>query len=133
MPQQPSFFSRCVHEIYTGAISLLILFVVFSILEWAFSLRKIKKPWQASLLDLQYAFLGFLYPPFLNLVFAGVFGYIALLGRGKAHNPQLAAGAFVGELLALLFVRDILVYIRHRVFTCPRRGFFIRSTTAPRK
>lgn len=119
MPQQPSFFSRCVHEVYQGAISLLIFFVVFFILERTFSLRKIKKPWRATLLDLQYAFLGFLYPPFVNLVFAGVFGYIALQGRGKAHNPQLAAGAFVGELLALLLARDILIYIRHRIFHIP--------------
>lgn len=124
MPGQPSFFSRCAHELYVGAISLLILFVVFSILEWAFYFRRIKKPWQATLLDLKYAFLGFLYPPFLDLVFAGVFGYIALQGRDNAHNPQVSAGAFVGELLALLLVRDIVVYVRHRIFHEPMAWAF---------
>lgn len=116
MQPQVTFFHRCVHAVYLGAISLAIACVIFTVMERLFSFGRIKKPWRSTVLDLQYAFLGFLYPPVIHLVLSAVFAYIAIHGQGKTHNPGVSVAGFVGELLALLFVRDILIYIRHRIF-----------------
>jgi len=79
-------------------------------------LKSANKPWRAYLLDLQYALLAMLYPPFIYFILAALFAMISLRLYGTFHNPDLPWYIFAGELLAVLFVRDILIYIRHRIF-----------------
>jgi sterol desaturase/sphingolipid hydroxylase (fatty acid hydroxylase superfamily) len=76
----------------------------------------VKKPWRATLLDLQYAYLTVLYPPFINLILSAIFGLLALQTKGNSHNPEISSLFFAAQLLILLFLRDCLVYLRHRIF-----------------
>src|SRR5262249_32893963 len=67
-------------------------------------------------IDLQYAFLTMLYPPFINFVLAVIFGLLALRPEATPPDPNISILLLVGQLLILLFVRDLLIYVRHRIF-----------------
>jgi sterol desaturase/sphingolipid hydroxylase (fatty acid hydroxylase superfamily) len=99
-----------------GVITLSILFVVFSFMERVFAFNRAKKPWRATLLDLQYAFLSMLYPPFIYFILSVIFGFLELQFEANPANPKISIPLFAGELLILFFVRDCLIYIRHRIF-----------------
>jgi len=108
-----SILQQCKTSILHGLIALAIGFALFTLLERVFRFTVRKKPWRAVFLDLQYAFLAMLYPPFIYFILAALFGAIALHG---AHDPGMSPFVFVMELLVLLFVRDCLIYLRHRFF-----------------
>ena len=95
---------------------LLIGFVAFSWLEKMFTFSEREKPIRASLLDLQYVLLGVLYPPLIYFVIAFLFEKISVQLRAASVHQELAPGQLLGELLLVLFVRDILIYVRHRIF-----------------
>lgn len=99
-----------------GVITLAILFVVFSFIERVFAFNRAKKPWRATLLDLQYAFLSMLYPPFIYFILSIIFGFLELQFEANPASPKISIPLFAGELLILLLVRDCLIYIRHRIF-----------------
>ena len=99
-----------------GVITLSILFVVFTFMERVFAFNAGKKPWRATLLDLQYAFLSMLYPPFVYFILSAFFGFLELRFEANPSNPRISIPLFAGEVLMLLFVRDCLIYIRHRIF-----------------
>ncbi|HEV2693235.1 MAG TPA: sterol desaturase family protein [Verrucomicrobiae bacterium] len=99
-----------------GIIALSIGLIVFTIMERMFVARIPKKSWRATFLDLQYAFLSMLYPPFIYFILSALFAYLSLRFYGTFHNPELAWPVFAGELMAALFVRDCLIYLRHRIF-----------------
>jgi sterol desaturase/sphingolipid hydroxylase (fatty acid hydroxylase superfamily) len=106
----------CGTAIVDGIIALSIGLVLFSVMERMFVFKAMNKSWRAILLDFQYALLSMLYPPFIYFIIAAIFGFLALSVRDAAADPQISPLRFAGQLLALLFVRDCLIYLRHRVF-----------------
>ncbi len=114
--QMLTFLDTCINSISHGFILVAIGFILFSLMERIFRLHSIKKPFRATLLDLQYAFISMLYPPFIYFVLSAVFGFVAVQTQITAHNPQLAVLFFAGQLFAVLFARDCLIYLRHRIF-----------------
>jgi sterol desaturase/sphingolipid hydroxylase (fatty acid hydroxylase superfamily) len=114
--QMLTFLDTCINSISHGFILVAIGFILFSLMERIFRLHSIKKPFRATLLDLQYAFISMLYPPFIYFVLSAVFGFVAVQTQRTAHNPQLAVLFFAGQLFAVLFARDCLIYLRHRIF-----------------
>jgi sterol desaturase/sphingolipid hydroxylase (fatty acid hydroxylase superfamily) len=107
-------------SVFYGMIVIAIGFVVFTVMERMFSLRPGKKTWRATFLDLQYALLSMLYPPFINFLIAAFFADQALHFNLAPHNPQLSPLYFAGQVLAVLFARDCLIYVRHRIFHLPK-------------
>jgi sterol desaturase/sphingolipid hydroxylase (fatty acid hydroxylase superfamily) len=61
-----------------------------------------------------------LYPPFLYFLIAAFFADQALHVNAAPHNPQLALRYFALQVLAVLFARDCLIYLRHRIFHLPK-------------
>jgi sterol desaturase/sphingolipid hydroxylase (fatty acid hydroxylase superfamily) len=116
MDQFLSALDQCVASVAHGIIAVAIGFILFSLMERTFSFGPVKKPWQATLLDLQYALLSMLYPPFIYFVISIVFGFVALQFKNASHNPHHSTFLLAGELFVLLFVRDCLIYLRHRIF-----------------
>jgi sterol desaturase/sphingolipid hydroxylase (fatty acid hydroxylase superfamily) len=96
-------------------IALSILFVVFTLMEKVFTFSSAKKPWRATLLDLQYAFLAMLYPPFINFILSAFFGFLALQFEANSYNPHISIPLFAAQVMIVLFVRDCLIYLRHRI------------------
>jgi sterol desaturase/sphingolipid hydroxylase (fatty acid hydroxylase superfamily) len=111
-----SILHSCLESVGMGIIALAVGFVIFTLLERLFSLTQSKKPWRATFLDLQYALLSMLYPPILYFVLAAFFGFMAIQFVATPHNPGISPAAFAAELLIVLFVRDCLIYLRHRIF-----------------
>ena len=111
-----TFLDSCVSSITQGFIVVSIGFIVFSLMERIFSLRPAKKAWPATLLDLQYAFISMLYPPFIYFLLSAFFGFVAVHTQRTAHNSHISLLLFGTQLLAVLFARDCLIYIRHRIF-----------------
>ena len=109
-------FDDCFTSVVQGVIAFSVAFLLFSLIERIFSFRAQKKPWLATLLDLQYAFLSMLYTPFIYFILAIIFGFLAVQLRGTPHDPQISPVWFGGQLLAVLFLRDCLIYVRHRIF-----------------
>ncbi|MEY4916099.1 MAG: hypothetical protein RL616_12 [Verrucomicrobiota bacterium] len=107
---------QCTDSLAQGLIALAVGVIVFSVLERVFAFGPDKKSMRATLLDLQYALLGMLYPPFIYFVLSVIFGFLALQFAGASQNPNLSLPWFAAQLLVLLFVRDGLIYIRHRIF-----------------
>ncbi len=116
MDQLLSILHQCVTAVTEGIIAISVGFLIFSVMERMFSLRPAKKPWRATLLDLQYALLSMLYPPFLYFILSAFFGLLALRFHAAPHNPGISPLLFAGQLLILLFARDCLIYISHRIF-----------------
>jgi len=107
-------FHRCLRAWGFGALVLVVGFVIFSILEGSFFFKRIKKPWRSTRLDLQYFCLGLLYPPCISFVLSAVFAFLMI--ERKPATPAISPAAFAGQLPAVLFACDVLVYIRHRIF-----------------
>jgi sterol desaturase/sphingolipid hydroxylase (fatty acid hydroxylase superfamily) len=91
-------------------------FILFSLMERLFRFKTVNKPWRANLLDLEYAFLSMLYPPFIYFILSIIFGFLALQIKDPAHDPGIDPLWFLAQLFIVLFVRDCLIYLRHRVF-----------------
>lgn len=106
----------CFDSVGKGFIALAIGFVIFTLMERMFALTRSKKPWRATFLDLQYAVLSMLYPPMLYFLLSAFFGFMAMKFVQTPHNPRISPVMFAVELLVLLFVRDCLIYLRHRIF-----------------
>jgi len=111
-----SILHACIDSFTHGIMLLSIGLILFSLMEWLFRLKAVKKPWRANWLDLQYAFLSMLYPPFIYFILSTLFALLSLRLYGTYHNPDLPPLGFVVELLMVLFVRDCLIYLRHRIF-----------------
>jgi len=111
-----SILDRCVASVTNGIIALSIGFILFFLMERLFSFSPAKKPLRATLLDLQYAFLSMLYPPFIYFILSAIFGLMALHFKDNPHNPHISSLFFAAQLLIVLFVRDCLIYLRHRIF-----------------
>jgi sterol desaturase/sphingolipid hydroxylase (fatty acid hydroxylase superfamily) len=116
MNQFHTILNACADALKQGIIALSIGLIVFAVLERMFVARVPNKSWRATLLDLQYAFLSMLYPPFINFILAALFAFFSLRFYGSFRAPGLSWPVFAGELLAVLFVRDCLIYLRHRIF-----------------
>ena len=116
MDQLETFLDRCGSSFTYGTIGLAIGFLLFFLMERIFSLKPIKKPWRSYQLDLQYAFLSMLYPPFIYFIISAIFGLMALHLKGSSHNPHISVLSFAVQLVIVLFVRDCLIYLRHRIF-----------------
>jgi len=117
MTQAHAIMERLVHSIVEGSIVLSIGYVFFSlVMEQTFALSRSRKPWRATLLDLKYGYLSMLFPPTIYFVVSAVFGAVAL--RVNANSPQsgISLVRFAIQLILLLFVRDCLIYLRHRIF-----------------
>jgi sterol desaturase/sphingolipid hydroxylase (fatty acid hydroxylase superfamily) len=111
-----SILQRCLTSVAYGTIALSAAFLLFTVMENGFRFSRAKKSWRANLLDLQYAFLSMLYPPFIFFSISAFFGLMALRVKGNPNNPEISPLYFAAQLLVLLFVRDILIYVRHRIF-----------------
>ncbi len=111
-----SILHQCAASIKDGVIALTIGFILFFLMERMFRFRPVKKPWRATLLDLQYAFLAMLYPPFIYFILSAIFGFLALQISANPHDPHISPLIFAAELFILLLVRDGLIYLRHRIF-----------------
>jgi sterol desaturase/sphingolipid hydroxylase (fatty acid hydroxylase superfamily) len=111
-----SILNRCLASFEHGVIFLSVGLVLFAVLERVFAFKSTNKPLSAYLLDLQYAFLSMLYPPFIYFILSALFAWISLRLHNPSHNPDLSPFTFAGELFAVLFVRDCLIYLRHRIF-----------------
>jgi len=116
MNQLVAIFHACTASIKHGLFLLLIGFAIFFLLERLFGFKAMRKPWRATLLDLQYILLTTLYPPFIYFILSILFALISLRLYGTFHNPDLSWFVFAGQLLAVLVVRDCLIYLRHRIF-----------------
>lgn len=57
-----------------------------------------------------------LYPPFIYFILAGIFGLLAFQAKAWPQAPHTSILLFASQLLIVLFVRDCLIYIRHRIF-----------------
>jgi sterol desaturase/sphingolipid hydroxylase (fatty acid hydroxylase superfamily) len=114
--QLHSILNSCFASYKQGIIYLCIGLVLFSVMERVWMFKSANKPMRAYLLDLQYALLSMLYPPFIYFIISALIAFLSLHLYGTFHNPDLPWYIFAGELLAVLFVRDILIYIRHRIF-----------------
>ena len=57
-----------------------------------------------------------IYPPFINFIVGTVFAALAVEARKTSHDPEISALTFAGELFAVLFVRDCIIYLRHTIF-----------------
>jgi sterol desaturase/sphingolipid hydroxylase (fatty acid hydroxylase superfamily) len=111
-----SILRQCVDSVTSGIIALIVGFLLFSVMERWFVLSPAKKHWRATLLDLQYALLSMLYPPFIHFILAAIFGYLAWQINVASHSPEISWLAYGGQLLLVLFARDCLIYLRHRIF-----------------
>jgi sterol desaturase/sphingolipid hydroxylase (fatty acid hydroxylase superfamily) len=109
-------FHQCLEALTHGVIALAIGLLVFSCMERMFRFRPLQKNWRATRLDLQYAFLSMLYPPFIYFVLAAIFGILSLQIREARSNSGIDPLWFLAQLAAVLFVRDGLIYLRHRIF-----------------
>lgn len=107
---------QCVDSITRGIIALSIGFILFFLMERMFAFSRAKKPLRATLLDLQYAFLSMLYPPFIYFILSALFAFLSVQAQATAHNPRISPLFFAAQLLIVLFVRDCLIYLRHRIF-----------------
>ena len=107
---------QCVSSVTQGVIALAVGFILFFLLERIFNSSRVKKPWRATVLDLQYALLSMLYPPFIYFILSVIFGIIALHVQGSSHDPDISWLVFSAQLLIFLFTRDYFIYIRHRIF-----------------
>lgn len=116
MNQLQAFLHRCFSSVYHGVVALVIGFILFTLMERMFLLSRAKKPWGATLLDLQYAALSMFYPPFIYLILSVIFGILAIRMKGTAHDPGISWLDFAAQFLFLLVVRDCLIYLRHRIF-----------------
>ncbi len=56
------------------------------------------------------------YQPFIYFLLAIIFGFIALHLQETQHNPHISPLWFAAQLLIVLFIRDCLIYLRHRIF-----------------
>jgi sterol desaturase/sphingolipid hydroxylase (fatty acid hydroxylase superfamily) len=111
-----SILRECRSAIFQGVIALSIFFIVFTLMERIFSFSSFKKPWRATLLDLQYAFLAMLYPPFIYFILSAIFGFLELRFKAPYPSSQISIPLFAAELMIVLFARDCLIYLRHRIF-----------------
>jgi sterol desaturase/sphingolipid hydroxylase (fatty acid hydroxylase superfamily) len=102
------------HSFLTVLVTLVVAFVAFAWLEKMFTFSEREKSFRANLLDLQYVFLALLFPPTIYFIIAYLFNVLSI--KLKASQTGLATWQWIGELLLYLFVRDILIYIRHRIF-----------------
>ena len=116
MDQLLAILHDCGNAIIQGVIALSIGLVLFSMMERMYRLRPVHRSWGATLLDLQYALLSMLYPPFIYFIIAAIFGFMALQVKAASHDPDISPLWFAGQLLAVLFARDCLIYLRHRIF-----------------
>lgn len=116
MDQLLTFIDHCLNVIVQTTIVLSIGFILFSLLERIFSLHPLKKPWRSTQLDLSYAFISMFFPPFIYFVMAAIFGLEADQVKGAAHNPHLPLLSYASQMFIVLFVRDGLIYLRHRIF-----------------
>ena len=95
---------------------LVIAFVAFAWLEKMFTCSEREKSIRASLLDLQYVGLAILFPPTIYFVIAFLFNILAIKLKAAQIYPDITLGKWIVEFLLYLFVRDILIYVRHRIF-----------------
>lgn len=116
MDQLRSILHDCVVSVRDGFLTLAAFFVIFSIMERVFTFRPMQKPWRATLLDLQYAFLSMLYPPFIYFVIFAIFGWLAWDLRVARPDAQINWLHFAAQLFVVFFIRDCLIYVRHRIF-----------------
>ncbi|HZV35879.1 MAG TPA: sterol desaturase family protein [Verrucomicrobiae bacterium] len=100
----------------SGIVIIAGWFIVFTILERLCSKRKPTKPWRETFLDLRYAVIGLFYEPFLSFLLAAVFGILSVRFTEPKDPPRPDALHFVAWLFAVLFVRDLFIYLRHRIF-----------------
>ena len=105
-----------INSITQGIIALAIGLILFSLLERMFRFSAARKTWRANLLDLQYAFLSMLYPPFIYFILSAIFGFLALQLKDASRDPGIDPLWFAAQLFVVLFVRDCLIYLRHRIF-----------------
>jgi len=111
-----SFLRECGSAITQGVIALSVLFIVFSLIEKLFSFSPSRKPWRSTLLDLQYAFLAMLYPPFIYFILSAIFGFLALRFEPPPQSSHTLIPLFAAQFMVILFARDCLIYLRHRIF-----------------
>lgn len=116
MDHLETFLDQYIDSILHGGIVLAIGFILFSLMEKIFAFSPARKPWRATLLDLHYAFLSMAYPPFIYFVLSIIFGFLALQTKSAAHSPHLSLLFFAAQFCSVLFVRDCLIYLRHRIF-----------------
>lgn len=109
-------WDRFIDSAGQSIIALGIGLILFTMLERMFQFSPVKKSWRANLLDLQYAFLSMLYPPFLYFILAAIFGWLSVQMRAATHNDGLSPVWFSAQLFGVLLARDVLIYIRHRLF-----------------
>jgi sterol desaturase/sphingolipid hydroxylase (fatty acid hydroxylase superfamily) len=104
------------HSFLNVLMVLVIAFVAFAWLEKMFTFCEREKSIRANLLDLQYVGLAILFPPTIYFVIAYLFNALAIHLHTVMIHPDLSPTKWIGEFLLYLFVRDILIYARHRIF-----------------
>ncbi len=115
MNQLTSFLNQFVQSVTVSAVIFSIGFVVFALMERMFSLSTSKKPLRSTLIDVRYALLSVLYPPFILFIISAVFGLLAISRTVPPPGPETLL-SMAGQFLLLLFVRDAIIYLRHRIF-----------------
>ena len=89
--------------------------VAFTLFERIFGVVRASKSRREILIDLQYVFLSLLMTPFVNFLVAALFGYMFLHFQYH-HAPRTAWWLLFVEVLAVLFLRDVFIYVKHRIF-----------------
>jgi sterol desaturase/sphingolipid hydroxylase (fatty acid hydroxylase superfamily) len=110
-----SFFHQIVTALIQGTMVISIGVVVFTLMERIFGLVRLKKSRREILVDLQYVYLSILMPPFIGFLLAALFGFIYL--HVTVHRDfGISWGRLVLQVILVLFVRDLLIYVKHRIF-----------------
>ena len=131
----PAFFhDDFVLKAQAAAIDIVVIFVIgglylglslliFSVIEFLTRVQPLRR-WRTGILtDIGYAVVSFFYPPFWRLIFYSLLGFSAI--------PALAPGPsihgyweFLGILLGVLFLRDLVIWTKHRIFHLRKAWFF---------
>lgn len=105
------------------AIFLSIIVVAFTILERSFGIVRARKSVREIIIDIQYMLLSILMAPTVNFLVAALFGYM-FLHFEYHYSPKIEWWLFLLQILAVLVIRDVFIYVKHRIFHTKKYWLF---------
>jgi sterol desaturase/sphingolipid hydroxylase (fatty acid hydroxylase superfamily) len=116
-------FSEYFVSFIHAAIFLSLGVVAFTLAERIFGIVRGKKSRRETFIDLQYLLLSMLMAPTVNFLVAALFGYMFLhFEYQRALNIDW--WLFLIQVAAVLLLRDIFIYIKHRIFHTSKYWLF---------
>jgi sterol desaturase/sphingolipid hydroxylase (fatty acid hydroxylase superfamily) len=113
----------CLVSLIQAAITFCVLLILFTLLERVFGIVRARKSLREMRIDIQYAILSVFMVPCVNFLVAALFGYMFLhfeYHSADKINCWLAAI----QVLAVLVIRDIFIYVKHRIFHTKKYWLF---------